>query len=279
MDVFLDDRLARHRRGRFLATQLDARVAEATQPEAGIRLMIGKDVQCLAEAERQALIEWCQGPGRTLLLLPPYQEGLLLPALDWTIGFRETPAPPNGARLPDRLATETTYRLDGRDGDSDASAGHRWPDHSVNTRYLKAHSGSGVLAATCLPLWSITLQDEAESTLDWLRALHRQAGAAGAPTRRSRSAGAEPSLTAEALGLMVCLYGWQSADIDSLLRTIEAQPVPMFRLDRARASAMLARLSDLGYSDAGGLSMVGEKRLRESTYWGFAQCLRQEVRT
>jgi hypothetical protein len=277
MMVFLDSKLAGHRRGRFLATALQAQGFGDALPESGVLLMIGKDLQASEGAHRDVLTSWCAGSGRTLLLLPPYAEGPVLAPLDWTIGFRDSVAEPVGQRVPDLLAEETAYVLYGRDGDCDRDAGHQWPDYSVNTRFSKAHSGSGVLAATCLPLWSITLLNEADAMGSWLRRLHRHAGLA--VERRAMDAvvaGSTP-LTAEALGLMVCLWGWQTGDPNGIFSALAAQTVPMFQLDRERVAALLPELRAAGYLDEQGLSTAGAAALRASPYWGFAVRLREEL--
>ncbi|WP_295384012.1 hypothetical protein [uncultured Thiodictyon sp.] len=277
MKVFLDAKLAGHRRGRFLAAALQAQGLGDTLPEAGVLLMIGKDLQAAGAADRDALTAWCSGPGRTLLLLPPYSEGPVLASLDWTIGFRDAAAPAEGPHVAYLLAQETTYLLHGRDGDCDREAGHRWPDYSVNTRFSKAHSGSGVLAATCLPLWSITLLNEAAALNHWLRGLHRHAGLAVEHRGIDAIVAGSVPLAPEALGVMVCLCGWQTGDPDVIFNALEAQPVPMFQLDRERVAELLPQLRAGGYLDEQGLSAAGVAALRASPYWGFAVRLREEL--
>lgn len=277
MKVFLDAKLAEHRRGRFLAAALQAQGLGDTLPEAGVLLMLGKDFQASGDVDRDVLTSWCAGPGRTLLLLPPYHEGSVLASLDWTIGFRDAVAQPEGRRVPDLLAQETTYLLHGRDGDCDPQGGHQWLDYSVNTRFSKAHSGSGVLAVTCLPLWSITLLNEVAALDHWLRALHRHAGLA-AEHRGAVAVVAGPApLAPEALGVMVCLCGWQTGDPDVIFSALAAQPVPMFQLNRERVAELLPELQAGGYLDEQGLSAAGVAALRASPYWGFAVRLREEL--
>ena len=277
MMVFLDSRLAGHRRGRFLAAALHAQGFGDTLPEGGVLLMIGRDLQASGDADRDALTAWCAAPGRTLLLLPPYDEGPVLASLDWTIGFRDAVAQPEGRRVPDLLAQETTYLLHGRDGDCDREAGHQWSDYSVNTRFSKAHSGSGVLAATCLPLWSITLLNEVAALDHWLRALHRHAGLAVEHRGAAAVVAGPAPLMPEALGVMVCLCGWQTGDPDVIFSALKAQPVPMFQLNRERVAELLPKLRAGGYLDEQGLSAAGVAALRASPYWGFAVRLREEL--
>ena len=75
MKIFLQQQLASHRRGRFLCTQLNAESTEMT-PEAGLYLITGKDFQVLNDEQKTKLFQWSYRPGRTLLLLPPLDEGI-----------------------------------------------------------------------------------------------------------------------------------------------------------------------------------------------------------
>ncbi len=277
MKLFLTAKLAGHRRGRFLAAQLQAQEMGDELPEAGVLLLTGTDLQTSEHAQLDALVVWCAHPGRTLLVLPPYAEGRLLPSLDWMVGFRTSAPEPKGQRIPDLLAPETSYLLTGRDGDCDRIAGHQWPDFSVNTRYSKVHSGAGVFAATCLPLWSIALLNEAEAMRSWVRDLHRHAGAAATHPSPDSAVEAAAPLSTEALGLLVCLYGWRTGDPNRVLAALKAQPVPIFRLADARVAELLPGLEAGGYVAEQGLSEAGVAALRNSPYWGFAVRLREEL--
>ncbi len=277
MMVFLEPTLAAHRRGRVLESLLQAQRRGETLPDEGILLMTGKEMQTSGDADRAALTSWCAGPGRILLLLPPYSEGQVLGSLDWTIGFRDAAAEPVGQRVPDLLAEETTYLLQGSDGDFDREAGHQWPDYSVNTRFIKAHSGSGLFAATCLPLWSITLLNESKALDVWLSALRGQAGCAAESKVMAAVVGGPESLTAEALGVLVCLFGWQTGDPDVIFSALEAQPVPLFQLDRARVAALIPGLKARGYLDEAGLTTAGIAALRASAYWEYGVRLKEEL--
>ena len=64
MKVFLTSKLAGHRRGRFLAAQLQAQEVGEGLPEAGVLLLTGTDLQTSENAQRDALVAWCARPGR-----------------------------------------------------------------------------------------------------------------------------------------------------------------------------------------------------------------------
>lgn len=277
MKVYLTSKLAGHRRGRFLAAQFQAQEVDDGLPEAGVLLLTGTDLQTSENAQRDTLIAWCDCPGRTLLMLPPYAKGQLLPSLDWMIEFRTSAPEPTGQRIPDLLAPETSYLLTGRNGDCDRAAGHQWPDFSVNTRYRKVHSGAGVFAATCLPLWSIALLNDAEAMGSWVHDLHRHAGAAATQPSPDDRVETAASLSTEALGLLVCLYGWRTGDPNRVLAALKAQPVPIFRLADARVAELLPGLEAGGLVAEQGLSEAGVTALRDSPFWGFAVRLREEL--
>lgn len=273
MRLFLEGRLAGHRRGRFLTSLLGPDGVSDTPSAPGLFMMIGKDFQFEQDDRRAVLTDWSTGPGCSLLLLPPYLEGALRPDLDWRFGFREHRPEPIGVPLPDLLVEEVTWLILGRDGDLDRAAGHRWADGSVNTRYLKAHSGSGVFAATCLPLWSIALLDEAGPISAWLGALHAHAGAAADRSPRLAPIGSARSLGKEALGLMVCLYGFGTADPERIMQRLASDPFPVVRLDRGDLAGLMSQLRGAGLVDQDGLTDAGIQALRNSPYWGFAERL------
>jgi len=277
MRFYLDSGLERHRRGRFLTSLVGAESALDGAPESGVLLAIGKDFQVGPDDQREALIDWTARPGRTLLLLPPYAEAELWSALDWRLALRETKPAPNGARIPDLLADEVSYTIAGRDGDLDREAGHLWADGTVNTRYLKTHSGSGVFAATCLPLWSITLLDEGDPVKAWLDALHAHTGPAQSMALPAGPTRAGQALGKDAFGVMVCLYGYGTADPDYVMQRVEAEAFPVVILGREQLDGIMSRLRGADYVDQTGLTEAGLQALRSSPYWGFAQRMREVI--
>ncbi len=107
------------------------------------------------------------------------------------------------------LSEEVTLSLLGHDGSFDQTPEYQWRDGSPNCRYKKNHSGTGVFAATTLPLWSISLMGRRKELQFWLATLHHHAGVASASAER-----AEKSITLEPVDYttMVCIYGWRSID-------------------------------------------------------------------
>lgn len=276
MKLFLDPALAAHRRGRFLGALLDAAAAPAALPEAGVLLMDGKAYQGAAEQQRAAVAAWHARPGRTLLLMPPFETGAIAAGLDWRIAFRSDKAAAGDAGIAAALAAEVLYGLHGQDGASDRAAGQRWADGSAHTRYWKAHTGSGLLAATCLPLWSVSLLDQADATRAWIGALHAHTGAPESIPLPAQTAATAQAPAPEAFGLLVCLYGFGCADAQCVLARLAASPLPILALDRGRLPLLVAQLRAAGYLDDGGLTAAGEGALAASPYWAYAQRLREE---
>ena len=281
MIIWLHPRLADHRRGRFLATELNASTGcEGGQdglPSEGMMLMIGKDFQLQDEATRDALIAWCGQPGRSLLLLPPYQTGELHPGLDWRIGLRDAAPDATGVAVVDAVRGELSFELHGRDGGFSSDAGQQWPDFSLNTRFWKQHTASGVFAASCLPLWSISLLGMGGAVTDWLAGIHQLAGALAADSAPAATATAVGALQPQDYSVMVCVFGCQEPDPQRLISRMAAQPLPIVALESELLAEVAAGLRSAGMLAAGGLSERGEAALRASPYWGYAQSLREEV--
>gem|GEM_PF-798388 len=297
MNCFLDAALASRRRGRFLGTLLDAVPVTDGLPEAGLLLMEAKDFQAGADEQQAELKAWTARPGGVLLLLPPFETGVLSPELDWRISFRDDKPLPVGserhagkvalgrseggkgltAGIADGLRDEVLYTILGRDGDCDRAAGHCWGDGSAHTRYLKAHSGSGLFAATCLPLWSVSLLDQARPALAWLAALYAQTGPAVDNVSPNVQATAALGIDPEAFSLLVCLYGFDCADAEGVLRRLEASPLPIVDLPRSQVPMFWAQLQTAGYVDGQGLTTLAQRALQDSRYWPYAQRLREDV--
>ena len=285
MNIWLHPQLAKHRRGRFLATALDASAVSeggsdgdlARLPDEGLMLMMGKDFQLLDVAAGDELLAWCRQAGHSLLLLPPYLAGELHPGLDWRIGLRDAAAEPTGVAVVDAVRGELSFDLHGRDGGFSTEAGHQWPDFSWNTRFWKQHSGSGVFAATCLPLWSISLLGEGAAVVDWLAGMHRLAGTPVAGLEPVAGSEVAEALQALDYGVMVCVFAWQESDSQRLKERLMEQPLPILDFGPERLIELAEKLRSGGFLGPAGLSGRGETALRESPYWGYAQSLREEV--
>lgn len=268
MKLYLTPELLSHRRGRFLSGLLAIEPSPGGGlPESGMILMSGEQWQ--ASAERQAdYMVWARQPGCVLLLIPPYKEGIILPSLDWTVEFSSTLFTATGSdSLGDLLAQERVFKLLGRDGSIDEQS---------HIPYWKAHSNSGLVAATVLPLWSISLLNHADSVMNFLKGLYRLAGKTSAPVRKDETP--DDALHPEDLTVMVCCYGYDVVTADSLAERLRRDPVPLLNLssfDLPESFARLQRVSMLGEQ---GLTEAGLAFLQASKYWFFAEHLKGDAR-
>ncbi len=295
--VYLQPSLANHRRGRLLGRLLDAKELEEHLPDSGVILAIGQDFQNMESAEQSRLKAWCQLSGRTLLLLPPYREGEISSDIDWTLDYNSTPSANDPSALAGILCEEVTQAITGSDGSFDSTADYQWQDSTPNCRYLKSHSGTGVFAATTLPLWSISLMGKAEQLSSWLNVLHAHAGVA---LNTDKSAAikdsaikeiAVPSLEPVDYTTMVCIYGWRCSEKNEFLKKVfSSEGVALISIDLSLLEESINRLQKNGClvtahilsetssesvpkKEPLSLSEQGLNKLKASPYWGYAEGL------
>ncbi|MCU8034733.1 MAG: hypothetical protein WC024_10740 [Shewanella sp.] len=276
MFFYLALSLSSHRRGRFLGSLVDAEpVTETLLPHQGCVLMLGKDFQQLEIVDKKKWREWAQLSGRTLMLLPPYNSGLIDEDIDWQIGFSESVSSVD-APLVRLLESEITQQIAGRQGVSERSQGHLWGSSAVNTCYLKHHAASGVFAVTCLPLWSISLIDEAELVREWFAFFDRLAGT---PDANESDAYNEPTqLVATDYSIMACIYAWQVISASELSAYLAKQVFPIFQFNSDELDAGFSRLLSAGYANECGLTTEGIQILKASAYWLYADQLKDATR-
>lgn len=275
MVFYLALSLTSHRRGRFLRSLIDAEPTAETLPHQGCVLMLGKDYQQLEVQDKKKWRDWALQSGRTLMLLPPYSSGLVDEDIDWQIGFSEAVSSVD-APLVRLLESEVTQQIAGRQGVSERSQGHLWGASAANTRYLKHHAASGVFAVTCLPLWSISLIDEAELVREWFAFFDRLAGT---PDVIETEADNEPTqLVATDYSIMACIYAWQVTSASELNAYLSKQAFPVFQFSPDEVETGFSRLSSVGYVNEDGLTIEGMQTLKDSAYWLYADQLKDATR-
>jgi hypothetical protein len=274
MNLYLEPTLASHRHGRFFVSQLDALPADEL-PDSGLLLVHGKLFQELNGSEQETWWQWAGKPGCTLLLVPPFVPGGVFGRLDWQITVRDDAATSNDGIISRLLGSEVNLNLIGGDGEFDRTLGHQWADYSVNTRYIKQHHGTGVFAATCLPLWSISLLDHSQETLKWLESFIALAGDAVA----SDSAGAQaPEVELEPTDytLMVCMQAWGIHTAEEVGAALSQEAASLFSISESDIVEGAARLRLLGLLNDAGLTNVGCDVLDESPYAPYVERLKEE---
>ncbi len=270
MKLFIESSLSGHRHGRFITGQLGAEVAEAL-PKEGLLLMHGKTFQQLEQSKQTEYTNWAANPGCALLLLPPYEIGKVFRELDWKIKFADDIADSDDGVVPNTLAGEVSLLIDGQDGDFDRSLGQQWRDFTINTRLFKKHSGTGVIGATCLPLWSISLLELASETKEWLSGLYAYVGQSGEVADKTESEKLMPS----DYSVLVCFYAWGIKSLVELQNRLSSKN-SVITLQAEVISICVNRLTEFGYVNAEGISEQGKTELMNSPYWPYAESLEQE---
>lgn len=273
MKFFLSSDLYGHRRGRFLASILNVEEgSEDSLPESGFILVCGEAFQQAVD-KQETYLSWARQPGCCLLLLPPFKVGPLIDGLDWSVSFSSTPQILSDATsLADVVAQEVMYQLNGSDGSSESCAGHYWKDHSPHTRYWKAHTNSGLVAATVLPLWSISLIDHADQVLSFLIWLSRQTGKVSSVMTVDE---VKPALMPEDNTVLVCCYGMNVFSVAALSETLNKNAVSLLDLSKFDLPASFDRLRSLGYLENHVLTNEGLAYLQSSPYRAFAEHLKR----
>lgn len=273
MKLYLEASLASHRHGRYFISQLNAEPMDEP-PSDGMVLIHGKHFQGLNDQAQCRWHEWASRPGCALVLIPPFNAGLISKQLDWKIVFSDAATSDDG-QIPKAVAGEVVQRIEGADGDFDRSLGHQWTDFTINTRFNKQHFGSGIFIATCLPLWSISLLDFAEETIAWLGQLLALAGKPG-ETVRGVNRDETIELVPTDYTLLVCLSAWGLKSAEDVQLALDASKIKLISLPEQALREGFTRLAALGYVDDSGLNEIGEKALAQSAYWVFAERLKEE---
>lgn len=273
MSIYLAESLANHRRGRFLSSLIQAQPLGDGLDVHGCVLMVGKDYQQMPSKGKLHWHQWCRLSGNVLLLLPPYKSGVIDDKLDWNIGFTEDSSSIDDS-LTSLLSSEVTQHLTGKQGLSDRGLGHLWGD-AFNTRYTRDHAASGIFAATCLPLWSISLLDKSDIVHSWLDFFITLAGEAEVIDEAGQVA--EIILQPIDYSVLICLYAWKVKNADELLAFQSKLSVAIFNLSQQEIKDSLVRLRQIEFIDNDGLSELGLTSLLESAYWPYAETLKEQT--
>jgi hypothetical protein len=276
LNLLLSNGLQAHRRGRFLGTLLGLATGDVQPARAnGMVLMTGEEIQVLP-SNQAAWLQWARQPGHALVLLPPFIAGPVVDGLDWTVTLLpDPPAAVAGARLSELIAAEVSFQLSGVDGDSDGSQEHLWSGGRPSTRFWKAHSNSGLVAATTLPIWSITLMDSAPLVQDWLSALFSHVGQPAPDAPEERNSVATP--TPQDFAVMVCCHAYGVGSPNALANALQRQPVQVMSLRGFDVPGIFGRLRAMALVEDHGLSTKGLELLRQSAFWGYAAQLKGGV--
>ncbi|QTA78693.1 Uncharacterized protein dnl_09230 [Desulfonema limicola] len=274
--IYLACELADHRRGRFLSSLLNTEpVDKDLLPETGILLFTGEHYQSLPEKQDEEMWKWCRQPGRVLLILPPYRETKICINTDWTAVYRNKEPDSANHVFADKTASEVIFEIQGQDGEFSRELGHEWSDFTINTRFIKQHSSSGIFAATCLPLWSISLLDNGENIRSWLEEFYKLAGKPSAATQDQQMENADLHIEPEDYSVLVCCYAWDEVTEKGILNLGDEMPVSVFDFEKLELSKRLLNLKTAGYIDNYKITKSGVKALELSPFWIYAQELKE----
>jgi hypothetical protein len=273
--LYLTPELQAHRRGRFLANLLDiSQTSELGLPKSGFVLMTGEALQASRETQ-EVCAAWIRQPGCSLLLVPPYQEGIVFHFLDWVVELAtSTSAVVKQASLRSMLADEMTYNLRGIDGACSEAISPG--ELTCHTRYWKAYSNSGLLAATTLPLWSISLLDQPAMVHDFLTKIERHCGLTSVGAQETKPQ-ENDAVRPEDVTVLVCSYGFNVTTAEGLLSKLKTYAVPLLNLASFDLPESMVRLRNAGLIHDNGLTEKGLAHLMGCKYWAFAESLKNEA--
>ncbi len=172
------------------------------------------------------------------------------------------------------LTGEMTYKLRGMDGacTEDTPPGKL----TCHTRYWKGHSNSGLVAATTLPLWSISLLDQATLVHDFLVNIERLCGLSSARENETELP-KDDAILPEDVTVLVCSYGFNVVTAEGLSNKLKTYAVPLLNLTSFDLSESMVRLRNAGFIHDNGFTEKGLAHLMGSKYWVFAESLRSEA--
>jgi hypothetical protein len=272
MNLYLDNSLASHRHGRFFSSQLEATTTDEL-PDNGMLLMHGKTFQNWDAPTQKSFWDWAKNPGCALLLVPPFNEGPIYTGVDWEISWHERAVASDKESMPEVIAAEVTHAIEGNDGQFDRSQGHQWADFSINTRFYKQHSGTGMFAATCLPLWSISLLEKSTDTLQWLASLFSKVGQAKEQSSQDESA---IELQPTDYTILVCLAAWQLKSTTELGQKLSQANIKTIQLHSDELAEGEKRLTQLKLINENGITESGRAELEASPFGAYVDSLREE---
>lgn len=220
VDLYLFGTLAAHRRAAVISDYLSVKSldTDAELPVSGLLMMFGQEWQSFTQELQTHLMAWLKTAGRTILLIPPFNVGLLTNDTGWQVCNASGDKATAITGVAQSLADETRVQFEATAHQFSREYAHNWNDDSLNTLYYKSHSSAGVLAATALPLWSLTCLDIPELIQSWLAGLSDIAGQAKETPQVTDTP--KLILNENHLALLCCAYGHKFIDANSLVSRV-----------------------------------------------------------
>jgi hypothetical protein len=268
LSVWLLGTLAAHARGKVLMEATAASAAHVLPPDHGLCIAFGSDFQDHDEEIQREWAKWVEPAGRTMLLIPPFKMAESAIPVKWRI-YRPEKIETDAVRLAKLLAPEVRYEVAGALQVA-TDIGGEWKNGGINTAYYRKHPHSGLFAITCLPLWSLTVLDNREALVEWLRSLHRLAGDPAVSEEPNGPSGVfHPSKDHFAMLLHLCANAFRTSD-EALTSLADS---PVLALPDAAASQCLEQLEAAGLAECGRLTENGREMLSNSPYAAYAEAM------
>lgn len=273
IDTYLVGELATHRRGSVIADVFPVKPLSDIEslPDSGSLVMFGQNWQKLTSEQQDGFRNWLALPGRQLLLIPPFNDGLISANLDWLVQLQSESR--MGVGLAANLCDEVKYGFEAITCQFERTLGHSWQDDSLNTLFFKQHATSGQFAVTSLPLWSLTCLDEVATVNEWFEALFNFAGIAKVSEQDSASEKEQLILQDAHHVLLCCAYG-KSFELGTQL----IERVKRLALFTVNDESLINALTDIETHQLfanGSLSQLGEDTLMTSPYKLYADELKR----
>jgi hypothetical protein len=268
--IWLVGTLINHRRSRILSDLLSAQTLENQLPNIGLCLSFGSDFQKADENQQIYYYNWTHEPGRTLLLIPPFETEKSSIPCEWEIsrsGIKNARSQP----LLQALSPEIRYQLQGKLQIA-TEIGGAWEDSSINTAYYRKHPNSGIFAITCLPIWSLAVIDLEKELQTWLDKLHSISGQVGQNILENQVIEKNLfQLKKEHFIMMLHLLTQEFNDISTVLTALQKSTI--FTLDSKTAQLCLTQLQSQEIIQETKLTQKGQEIIRNSPYLAYAEAL------
>lgn len=264
--VLLHGTLATHRRGKILQEALAAELSTELPNGRAVVMVFADAFQGAEEDEQSRLVEWTRASGHLLLLVPPFATSECERPVSWRAERMES-APRGGEGLAKVLAPEVAYRLTGK-LQTPALPGATWSDLSVCLGMYRLHPAAGLLAVTCLPLWSLAVLDALHELESWLSSLVALAGESQ-PAREP----VESALSPDHYGLLVFLLSKPFDDEEQAIVSLCSSSIFRFSADRGRS--LLKELRERGLIVGAMPTTEATELVMQSPYAPYVSALRE----
>lgn len=273
--IFLSEYLSGVSKGRILKRLINLDIADQTLPMSGLLLMSAKE---LNTDNIHVYVEWSQQAGCVLLVLEPHEHFMELCkqttlGLDWTLAYHEHTLCQHEACDFHIIYSEILQSLSGYNGSYEQGKHHI--GDLVHTRYIRKHSNSGVFAITTLPIWSVSLLDEANHVKAWLNWFIDHCGTKSIEAHAHEVVESYPlnKLDYTVLLLVYILPDYSSGDIGRKVENLGIFDLDL--LDLINRYEILVKENFIANKN---LTLKGIEALKDSYIWNYIEPLAQQLK-